>query len=87
MNTRFYANDGISFLTLRFENDVKVNGIQTCFISSITDLLFENDVKVNGIQTLIYTLSVTNMFENDVKVNGIQTVARGKNKIVGLRMM
>ena len=50
LNTRFYANDGISFLNLRFENDVKLYGIQaliTCLTSPIT---FENDVKLYGIQ-------------------------------------
>ena len=29
LSTVFYADDGISFLNLRFENDVKMYGTQT----------------------------------------------------------
>ena len=47
----FYAGDGISFLNLRFENDVKMYGTQTYFCSTIPELLFENDVKMYGTQT------------------------------------
>ena len=36
---------------LKFENDVKVNGIQTLEGLCALDRGFENDVKVNGIQT------------------------------------
>ena len=46
-----YADDGISFLNLRFENDVKVDGTQTGLISSMQTKTFENDVKVDGTQT------------------------------------
>ena len=46
-----YADDGISFLNLRFENDVKVYGTQTIFHSHHVRNLFENDVKVYGTQT------------------------------------
>ena len=46
-----YADDGISFLNLRFENDVKVDGTQTCVIRIGYDSPFENDVKVDGTQT------------------------------------
>ena len=35
----------------QFENDVKVNGIQTLQGIYKGRTLFENDVKVNGIQT------------------------------------
>ena len=56
-----------------FENDVKVNGIQTTFRNVIHIVLFENDVKVNGIQTVLRSVSRFSAFENDVKVNGIQT--------------
>ena len=46
-----YADDGISFLNLRFENDVKVDGTQT-IENFVGDLVgFENDVKVDGTQT------------------------------------
>ena len=52
MSTILYADDGISFLNLRFENDVKVDGTQT--VATVNDLYvrFENDVKVDGTQTL-----------------------------------
>lgn len=69
----FYAGDGISFLNLRFENDVKMYGIQTdwCPLKPLPE--FENDVKTYGIQTMM-TGNITNMtFENDVKMHGIQT--------------
>ena len=47
----FYAGDGISFLNLRFENDVKMYGTQTLTQSNIVNLEFENDVKMYGTQT------------------------------------
>ena len=50
MGTLFYAGDSISFLNLRFENDVKMYGTQagmdTCWATSP----FENDVKMYGTQ-------------------------------------
>lgn len=45
LNTRFYANDGISFLNLRFENDVKLYGIQANAKRQNLCVRFENDVK------------------------------------------
>ena len=36
---------------LLFENDVKVDGTQTCLTGIQISLLFENDVKVDGTQT------------------------------------
>ena len=45
------CGDGISFLNLRFENDVKMYGTQTIFPVYWTDKLFENDVKMYGTQT------------------------------------
>ena len=47
----FYAGDGISFLNLRFENDVKMYGTQTVVFLAIHNVLFENDVKMYGTQT------------------------------------
>ena len=47
----FYAGDGISFLNLRFENDVKMYGTQTSDVSPIYCYEFENDVKMYGTQT------------------------------------
>ena len=46
-----YADDGISFLNLRFENDVKVDGTQTTRKACNIADRFENDVKVDGTQT------------------------------------
>ena len=40
----------ISFLNLRFENDVKEYGIQAPTVRESVGRLFENDVKEYGIQ-------------------------------------
>ena len=48
----FCADESSSFLNLRFENDVKMYGTQTCNISSASFYLFENDVKMYGTQTI-----------------------------------
>ena len=48
----FYAGDGISFLNLRFENDVKMYGTQTNLPKMLGFDLFENDVKMYGTQTI-----------------------------------
>ena len=67
MSTILYADDGISFLNLRFENDVKVDGTQTSkFIIKLT-IWFENDVKVDGTQTKNATINMLHVFENGVK--------------------
>ena len=50
-NTLFYASDGISFLNLRFENDVNMYGIQTVNLICLRAYAFENDVNMYGIQT------------------------------------
>ena len=47
----FYAGDGISFLNLRFENDVKMYGTQTEIFEKLFEDKFENDVKMYGTQT------------------------------------
>ena len=47
----FYAGDGISFLNLRFENDVKMYGTQTVSLFLMVPKPFENDVKMYGTQT------------------------------------
>ena len=52
----FYAGDGISFLNLRFENDVKMYGTQTVMGSEILITSFENDVKMYGTQTFVFIL-------------------------------
>ena len=46
----FYADDGMSFLNLRFENDVKMYGTQAKMISDSMLDGFENDVKMYGTQ-------------------------------------
>ena len=50
MGTLFYAGDSISFLNLRFENDVKMYGTQAIDKGHIHTHLFENDVKMYGTQ-------------------------------------
>ena len=47
-----YASDGILFLNLRFENDVKMYGTQTAEKCEIGYIPFENDVKMYGTQTI-----------------------------------
>ena len=69
----FYANDGISFLNLRFENDVKMYGTQTVLHGVLHHFRFENDVKMYGTQTIEQAMSVCLVFENDVKMYGTQT--------------
>ena len=40
---------------LLFENDVKVDGTQTCLTGIQISLLFENDVKVDSTETRLQT--------------------------------
>ena len=47
-----YAGDGISFLNLRFENDVIWYGTQTRTLNYYRLILFENDVIWYGTQTI-----------------------------------
>ena len=68
-----YADDGSSFLNLRFENDVKVYGTQTEDQWTAYYEAFENDVKVYGTQTDSDRCVNALPFENDVKVYGTQT--------------
>ena len=45
----------LSFLNcLKFENDVKIYGIQTDTRIYMAKEVFENDVKIYGIQTAVY---------------------------------
>ena len=59
-----YACDGILFLNLRFENDVKMYGTQTSDKNNISLFLFENDVNKKYFR---WNLSGV-IFENDVKM-------------------
>ena len=47
----FLLNEGSSFLTLRFENDVNMYGTQTVHMDISPYELFENDVNMYGTQT------------------------------------
>ena len=47
----FLLNEGSSFLTLRFENDVNMYGTQTEGALNRVDRVFENDVNMYGTQT------------------------------------
>ena len=51
LKSTFYVNDGISFLNLRFENDVEMYGTQTMKHLFIVLRMFENDVEMYGTQT------------------------------------
>ena len=51
LSTLFCANDGGSFLNLRFENDVKMYGTETKIIPEYYKFQFENDVKMYGTET------------------------------------
>ena len=52
LSTLFCANDGGSFLNLRFENDVKMYGTETKEKHLVIVAWFENDVKMYGTETL-----------------------------------
>ena len=69
----FLLNEGSSFLTLRFENDVNMYGTQTYGIAVDLDGVFENDVNMYGTQTFPHCLRLLPQFENDVNMYGTQT--------------
>ena len=73
LSTLFCANDGGSFLNLRFENDVKTYGTETVEDDTTIEILFENDVKTYGTETVSALCSLYNRFENDVKTYGTET--------------
>ena len=52
LKSTFYVNDGISFLNLRFENDVEMYGTQTGKAYEGSTKKFENDVEMYGTQTI-----------------------------------
>ena len=52
LSTNFYADDGVSFLNLGFENDVKMYGTQAMIQIDSREHQFENDVKMYGTQAL-----------------------------------
>ena len=73
LKSTFYVNDGISFLNLRFENDVEMYGTQTSYSDLITGDKFENDVEMYGTQTVLSGERPVASFENDVEMYGTQT--------------
>ena len=81
MSTLFYADDGISFLNLRFENDVKMYGTQAYFLPSRLLNSFENDVKMYGTQASVLSFFLFLPFENDVKMYGTQAKGEAPYKI------
>ena len=83
----FYAGDGISFLNLRFENDVKMYGTQTFATTKKGTQGFENDVKMYGTQTRGKPIARIILFENDVKMYGTQTHHHHLHFQARLRMM
>ncbi len=76
LSTLFCANDGGSFLNLRFENDVKTYGTETYSHTLPSIPAFENDVKTYGTETIIGLLTSRIGFENDVKTYGTETILR-----------
>ena len=76
LKSTFYVNDGISFLNLRFENDVEMYGTQTQRLVGIKILSFENDVEMYGTQTAMCGVVRYPKFENDVEMYGTQTEKR-----------
>ena len=73
LKSTFYVNDGISFLNLRFENDVEMYGTQTLVHLILQCDLFENDVEMYGTQTPGAVHTGIPQFENDVEMYGTQT--------------
>ena len=87
LSTLFCANDGGSFLNLRFENDVKMYGTETKAMDTKSSTRFENDVKMYGTETALLLYLIGMSFENDVKMYGTETnTVCFKNKMC-LRMM
>ena len=74
LKSTFYVNDGISFLNLRFENDVEMYGTQTPCRIHEHNPRFENDVEMYGTQTGHYHKPARSSFENDVEMYGTQTI-------------
>ena len=73
LSTLFCANDGGSFLNLRFENDVKTYGTETRQEQVLMLRKFENDVKTYGTETGKAIAEGILKFENDVKTYGTET--------------
>ena len=83
----FLLNEGSSFLTLRFENDVNMYGTQTPGVEIFDQREFENDVNMYGTQTSSMLAYPESWFENDVNMYGTQTGHNLRPTISRLRMM
>ena len=83
----FLLNEGSSFLTLRFENDVNMYGTQTTSSALEEGYWFENDVNMYGTQTSSMLAYPESWFENDVNMYGTQTGHNLRPTISRLRMM
>ena len=68
----FYADESISFLNLRFENDVNMYGTQAEYKCVTHRTRFENDVNMYGTQAGSIFSSTKGQFENDVNMYGTQ---------------
>ena len=83
----FYADESISFLNLRFENDVNMYGTQASHLSTSIVDQFENDVNMYGTQASHLSTGVVDQFENDVNMYGTQANLRLVPQKNRLRMM
>ena len=83
----FYADESISFLNLRFENDVNMYGTQARQMWSSAYRLFENDVNMYGTQAVELASEQAVAFENDVNMYGTQAVCWDGRTGYSLRMM
>ena len=68
----FYADESISFLNLRFENDVNMYGTQAEMEDANIMPVFENDVNMYGTQANSFQNMLFCPFENDVNMYGTQ---------------
>ena len=87
LSTEIYVGDGISFLNLRFENDVELYGTQTEDTTETFVKAFENDVELYGTQTCAHNFTIADPFENDVELYGTQTAPISHIPSFSLRMM
>ena len=83
----FYADESISFLNLRFENDVNMYGTQAQRAWKKTRQQFENDVNMYGTQAMMCDVVERMTFENDVNMYGTQAEALLHSVPYCLRMM
>ena len=64
----FYADESISFLNLRFENDVNMYGTQANMAHILAAVQFENDVNMYGTQAIYSGNDSGKAFEKDVNL-------------------